>query len=149
MLQASIEFLSKEGFQIFLSVVLGGAIGLEREFRGKPAGLRTNILICMGATLFMIISSKVAQMGGQNFDPGRISAQVVTGIGFLGGGSIMQSGLTVHGLTTAATIWVVGAIGLAIGSSHFSIAIGTSVILLIVLVALRWVESFLSPKADK
>ncbi len=135
-----VTFLTKEGFQIFLAVILGGVIGIEREIKGKPAGLRTTILICVGSTLFMIVSSKFAAISGGRADPSRIAAQVATGIGFLGAGTIIQSGGMVRGLTSAATIWVIGAIGLAIGSSQYTIAIGTTVIILVVLSVLGKLE---------
>ncbi|CUS88767.1 MgtC/SapB family protein, partial [Candidatus Kryptonium thompsonii] len=103
-------------FKFFLAIVFGGLIGLERELKGKPAGFRTNILICLGSTLYMILSMKIAG------DPGRIAAQVVTGIGFIGAGTIIQARGTITGLTTAATIFVVASIGLAIGSNQIILA---------------------------
>jgi putative Mg2+ transporter-C (MgtC) family protein len=107
--------------KLVLAAVLGGVIGLERQIRDKPAGLRTNMLICMGATQFMAISSRVAViMGG---DPTRIAAQIITGIGFLGAGAVMQSHGFVTGLTTAATIWVVAGVGMAIGAAFYGTAI--------------------------
>ena len=94
---------------------------MEREFRDKPAGLRTNILICVGSTLFMSISTTVAQVLGG--DPTRIAAQIISGIGFLGAGAVLQSHGFVLGLTTAATIWVVAGIGMALGSGMYSLAV--------------------------
>src|SRR2546426_12382337 len=91
--------------KLLLAALLGGIIGVEREIRDKPAGLRTNILICVGSTLFMSISTKVALLLGG--DPTRISAQIISGIGFLGAGAVLHSHGFVSGLTTAATIWVV------------------------------------------
>ncbi|MEO5511502.1 MAG: MgtC/SapB family protein, partial [Longimicrobiales bacterium] len=107
--------------RLLLAAALGGMIGLEREASGKPAGFRTNLLICLGAALLMEISKKVAfdsfARTGVPADPGRIAAQIVSGIGFLGAGTIMQSrGGIVTGLTTAATLWVVAAIGMAVGA---------------------------------
>src|SRR5512140_1676985 len=99
-------------FRLVLAAGLGGAIGLEREYRHKPAGLRTNMLIALGSALFAILSVEVGASAGS---PDRIAAQVVTGIGFLGAGAILRSGQNVHGLTTAATIWVNAAIGMAAG----------------------------------
>ncbi len=98
--------------RLLLSFVLGMAVGLEREISDKPAGLRTNVLICLGSTLYTLVSLK---MGSSTTDPTRIAAQVVTGIGFLGAGAIMREGEHVTGLTTAATIFVVAAIGMAVG----------------------------------
>lgn len=108
------------GFKVVVSILCGGLIGLEREIKHKPAGLRTNILICLGATLFTTLSVLMAELAapGHPGDPARIAAQVVSGIGFLGGGMIMQSGGNVSGLTSAATVWVVAAIGLCIGLGY-------------------------------
>src|SRR2546423_15715101 len=100
--------------KLILAAILGGIIGLEREIRDKPAGLRTNILICVGSTLFMSISTKVAQILGG--DPTRIAAQIISGIGFLGAGAVLHSHGFVLGLTTAATIWVVAGGGMVLGS---------------------------------
>ena len=131
--------------RLILATLLGGLIGLEREISGKPAGLRTNILICVGATLLMEVSTSVAAMAspGQQADPGRIAAQVVSGIGFIGAGTILVARGNVIGLTTAATLWVVAAIGLAVGSHAYVEAIGTTVLVAVTLVLLGWVEEFL------
>src|SRR5262245_12494018 len=94
--------------QLLLATLLGGAIGMEREISGKPAGLRTNILICVGATLFTVLS---VQMSGARGDPGRIAAQVLTGVGFIGAGTILHARGSVTGLSRAATIWLVASIG--------------------------------------
>lgn len=127
-------------FRLTLAVILGGSIGWERQHSGKPAGLRTNVLICLGAALLTDISMRMASMGGPTADPGRISAQIVTGMGFLGAGTIIQARGTVMGLTTAATLWVVAAIGMAVGSGAYVEATGTTVLVLIVLLPLRAVE---------
>lgn len=103
------------GFKVVMAIICGGLIGLERELKHKPAGLRTNILICLGAVLFTSLSVLIAGDGPGLGDPGRIAAQVVTGIGFLGGGMIIRAGGSVTGLTSAATVWVVAAIGVCIG----------------------------------
>lgn len=112
------------GFKVMLAILCGGFIGLEREIKHKPAGLRTNILICLGAMLFTWLSIAMAGLGGPGRvgDPSRIAAQIVTGIGFLGGGMILQSGGSVSGLTSAATVWVVAAIGMCIGLGYPIIA---------------------------
>lgn len=98
--------------RLVVSLALGSLIGMERETHGRPAGLRTHILVCMGSTLFTITSYIIA---GQFNDPGRVAAQIVTGVGFLGAGTIIHQGSVVRGLTTAASIWAVAAIGLAVG----------------------------------
>lgn len=127
--------------------LLGGLVGWEREASGKPAGLRTNILICVGAALLTDISLQLGAGFGADVpaDPTRIAAQVVSGIGFLGAGTIIQARGAVHGLTTAATLWVVAAIGMGVGSSHYVEAVGSTALVLAVLFPLgmaeRWVES--------
>ncbi len=103
------------GFKVVVSIICGGIIGLERELKHKPAGLRTNILICLGAALYTILSLVISDSTGHAGDPARIAAQIVSGVGFLGGGMILQSGGAVSGLTSAATVWVVAAIGVCIG----------------------------------
>ncbi len=123
-----------------LAVFLGGAIGLERELQQKAAGLRTNILICVGAALFTELSlAMTAEFG----DPSRIAAQIVTGVGFLGAGAIIQGRGTVTGLTTAATMWLVAAIGMAVGFGALLEAIGTTLLVVLVLVALRPIERWI------
>jgi putative Mg2+ transporter-C (MgtC) family protein len=130
--------------RLALAVLLGGVVGLEREFHGKPAGLRTNILICVGAALLMELSRAVAATATVGpADPGRIAAQVVSGIGFIGAGTILVLRGSVVGLTTAATLWVVAAIGLAVGARAYVPAIGTTVLVVITLVFLGSIEDFI------
>ncbi len=117
-------------------------VGLERELSGKPAGLRTNILICLGATILTDLSVVIAQSVPNNGDPGRIAAQIVTGIGFLGAGTILQTRGAIHGLTTAATIWVVAAIGMLIGAGSFLAAAGTTAMVMLVLSVLGRFEDY-------
>ncbi|MBI4423779.1 MAG: MgtC/SapB family protein [Elusimicrobia bacterium] len=119
--------------KLLLSFTLGMVVGLEREISDKPAGLRTNVLICLGSTLFTLVSAK---MSGPMTDPTRIAAQVVSGIGFLGAGAIMREGEHVTGLTTAATIFVVAAIGMAVGFGFSSLAAVCTIATLIVQVVL-------------
>ncbi len=123
-----------------MATILGGAIGWEREHSHKPAGLRTNILICMAATLLTDISVRVAASAEGPADPGRIAAQIVTGVGFLGAGTIMQGQGIVTGLTTAATLWIVAAIGMAIGFGAVVEAVGTTLLALTTLIPLRRLE---------
>ena len=123
---------------IVLAVVFGGAIGLEREIRGKAAGLRTNVLICLGAAVFTMISR---QMGaGQEGAMTRIAAGVVTGVGFLGAGAIIRERAGVHGLTTAATIWLVASIGMACGAGFYNLAVISTVVAVVVLIGLAELE---------
>ncbi len=125
-----------------LAIVCGGLIGVEREMKDKPAGFRTNILICLGSMLFMWLSTQVAMVvaAGRPSDPGRIAAQVVTGIGFLGAGTIIQSRGRITGLTSAAMIWVVSAVGMSIGAGYSIIGLLTTGLILVVLVGLGLVE---------
>ncbi|HEY4651729.1 MAG TPA: MgtC/SapB family protein [Pontibacter sp.] len=124
--------------RVMLSALLGGLLGWERESRRQHAGLRTHIVIAVGACLLMLISIYVPQNFGEyrNVDPGRIAAQVVSGIGFLGAGAIFRLGGNTHGLTTAATIWAVAAVGLASGVGLYSAAIVVTFLLLFVLAIL-------------
>jgi putative Mg2+ transporter-C (MgtC) family protein len=124
--------------QLGLATVLGGAIGLERELGGKPAGLRTNILICMGSVLY----TKLSAVLGAGADQSRIAAQIVTGVGFIGAGTILHARGAVVGLTSAATIWVVAAIGVALGAGLHLEAVGTTLFVIVVLQGLGRVERF-------
>ena len=130
-------------FRVGLAAVLGGAIGFERELREREAGLRTHMLVSVGAALFTLVSAfawtdwQFSNASGIVFDPTRIAAQIVTGIGFLGAGAIIRQGLSVRGLTTAATLWVVAAIGMATGAGFYSAAIITTVLVLLSLYPLR------------
>jgi len=123
--------------RLALAAGLGGAIGLEREYRRKPAGLRTNMLIALGSALFAILSVELGTAAGT---PDRVAAQVVSGIGFLGAGAILRSGGNITGLTTAATIWVNSAIGMAAGLGSFSVAAGGAALTLVVLALLPFME---------
>ena len=108
--------------RLTLSCILGGIIGYERQSRRKSAGLRTNVLVCLGSCLIMVLSEALYLNveGRTNADPARLAAQVVSGIGFLGAGAIMKEGLTVTGLTTAACLWVVAGVGIAVGAGYYS-----------------------------
>ena len=129
--------------RIVLAAALGGAIGLERELREREAGLRTHMLVSVGAALFTMVSAyawtdwRFSTEEGLVFDPTRIAAQVVTGIGFLGAGAIIRQGLSVRGLTTAATLWVVAAIGMAAGVGYYEAAFVTTALVLLSLWPLR------------
>jgi putative Mg2+ transporter-C (MgtC) family protein len=130
-------------FMLLLAAALGGAVGLERELSGKPAGFRTNLLICVGAALLTDLSVAIGNMAVNpaNADPGRIAAQIVSGIGFLGAGTIIQARGAVVGLTTAATLWVVSAIGIAVGAGQYLEATGTTVLVLLALLVLGKIET--------
>ncbi|MCU1384043.1 MAG: MgtC/SapB family protein [Acidobacteria bacterium] len=131
-------------WRLLLAAGLGAAIGLEREYRQKPAGLRTNILIAVGSALFTIVSLSLTAGAG---DQSRVAGQIVTGIGFLGGGAIMRNRDTVHGMTTAATIWVNAAIGVATGSGQYALALFVAALTLVVLVVLPPIETYFERRA--
>ncbi len=120
--------------KIFLALVLGGALGMERQYHDKPAGFATNCLICLGAMLFTVLSEVMGLAGG---DPGRIAAQIVTGVGFIGAGSILRDGNKISGLTTAAGVWLVAAIGMAIGYGEYIWATACAAAILLVQLVLR------------
>jgi putative Mg2+ transporter-C (MgtC) family protein len=122
----------------------GGLVGLERELKGKPAGLRTNILICVGAAIYMQVGLLLVHAGGETrLDITRIAAQIVTGIGFLGAGCIIQQGSQITGLTSAATIWVVAAIGIVAGAGFPVIAFIAAIMVVLTLYALGKLEKHL------
>jgi putative Mg2+ transporter-C (MgtC) family protein len=123
------------------AALCGAMVGLERELRRKPAGLRTNILICIGAAMYMTAGLLVVDEGNQAGDPTRIAAQVVSGVGFLGAGTILQAKGRVTGLTSAATIWVVAAIGIISGAGYPILAFVASCMVVLTLVVLREVEN--------
>lgn len=129
-------------FKLLLSLLLGASIGLERRQRGQVAGMRTFALISMGATLAMLVSIYIPQeyMGLKNGDPGRIAAQVISGIGFLGAGAIIQMKGSVRGLTTAAGIWMTACIGLAIGSGLYMVSVFAAMLILVVFRLLDMLE---------
>lgn len=128
------------------AALCGGVIGIERELKGKPAGFRTNILICVGACMYTLVGVFLLE-GGDSGGASRVAAQVVTGIGFLGAGSILRSGGHVTGLTSAATIWVVAAIGLISGAGFPVVALVAAIMVVGTLVVLRGVESrYLDPR---
>ncbi|TMJ98212.1 MAG: MgtC/SapB family protein [Actinobacteria bacterium] len=132
--------------RLLIAAALTGAVGLERELRERAAGLRTHMLVGVGAALFTIVSAYAwtdfIQAGGNvvRLDPTRVAAQIVTGIGFLGAGAIIRQGLSVRGLTTAAGLWVVAAIGTAIGAGFYSAGLITTGIVLVGLGPFRWLE---------
>jgi putative Mg2+ transporter-C (MgtC) family protein len=129
--------------RLSLAAILGGLIGVERELREREAGLRTHLLVALGSALFTIVGAYGFHAfldSGQSVvraDPTRIAAQIVTGIGFLGAGAIIRQGLSVRGLTTAATLWVVAAVGLAAGAGYYSAAVITTAVVLVALWPLR------------
>jgi putative Mg2+ transporter-C (MgtC) family protein len=133
--------------RLLIAAGLGGAIGLERELRDHEAGFRTHLLVSLGACVFTLVSAYAwsdwtfSQKTGTVFDPTRIAAQIVTGIGFLGAGAIIVRGVSVRGLTTAATLWVVAAIGMAAGTGYYAIGIGAAVLVLVSLGPLKLIST--------
>lgn len=139
--------------RVALAALLGGVIGLERELRDKEAGLRTNMLVAMGAALFTVSSIQFAEFyvgwsGSITYDPSRIISNIVTGIGFLGGAVIFKNERKISGATTAASIWVVTAVGIAAGGGRYVTAVGATVLILIVLLVVGWLETAVGFKSD-
>lgn len=141
--------------RVLSAVLLGFAIGLEREMTNKYAGLRTNILVCLGACVFTIISIygfPMVSVTGDEFgtrDTARVAAQVVTGIGFIGGGTVLRHGATVFGLTTAATLWISASIGMACGAGMYGLAIIATILSILVLISVRIFETNVLPASTK
>jgi putative Mg2+ transporter-C (MgtC) family protein len=133
-MEIDVEF----GLRLLISFAIGTAIGLEREYRSKAAGLRTMIMICLGATIFTEIS---IQLGGNT--PDRIASTIISGIGFLGAGVIFKDGLSVSGITTATTIWISAALGMAVGAGEYFIAVIGSAVVLIVLVLFEKIQTLI------
>lgn len=133
---------------MLVSTLLGTMVGWERQVGRKPAGLRTHTLVCTGSTLFVLMTVHAARdFGGGSVDPTRIIHGVVTGVGFLGAGSIMRQEGLVYGLTTAASVWMVAAIGVAVGVHAWGLAITGTVLALLVLEGYRWIERRLEGEA--
>jgi putative Mg2+ transporter-C (MgtC) family protein len=129
----------EEAAQVSVAFIIGAVIGLEREFRSKPAGFRTMILICVGSCLYTILSKE-----SNLASPDRIASNIVTGIGFIGAGVIFKEGISVNGLTTAALIWITAALGMAIGFNNYPLAIVVSSMVVIVLFILEPVQRFIN-----
>lgn len=152
-LYAFVDLAFPVGIKVLMSILCGGLIGIERELKSKPAGIKTNILICLGATLYSeisILNSQTFIGDGYHGDPSRVAAQIVSGIGFLGAGAILQSRASVVGLTTAATMWVVAAIGTCIGCGYPLVAFIFTMTVLFTLLAIDRIENrFLSRSGTK
>ena len=136
--------------EVLLSIVFSSALGYQREKRGHGAGLRTHIMVALGACLIMQVSVGAPDfLASPNRDPARLAAQVVSGIGFLGAGTIIQNGTNIRGLTTAATIWLCGGIGLACGAGYFSAALISAAAAFAALIALSRFEKYITRKSPK
>jgi putative Mg2+ transporter-C (MgtC) family protein len=134
-------FWNDDAFKVLVSAIFGALIGLEREWSGKSAGFRTMMLVCVGSTLFTIVSFNMAKLGGDVNDVTRIASNIATGIGFIGAGLIFRGGKNVHGLTTAATVWTTAAIGMAVGIGNYTVATATALAVWVILVPLYYAES--------
>lgn len=134
--------------RLLLAMIMGGLIGLEREFVNRPAGFRTHTLVCLGSALIMVTGEHLFKTYHQlvNLDPARLGAQVVSGIGFLGAGTIMNDGHRVRGLTTAASLWVVGCVGLAVGAGFYTGAIAAFALAYFTLIFLKRFERLFEKK---
>jgi putative Mg2+ transporter-C (MgtC) family protein len=133
-------------FRLFIAVLLGGVIGMEREMHGRPAGFRTHIVVCLGAAMLMVASEYYRNYVDMEtvFDPNRMAAGIITGIGFLGAGAIMREENMVRGLTTAGCIWFVAGLGIVIGKGLFPLALWGTLLVLVMLVFFRYVENWMS-----
>jgi len=129
----------EEAAQVSISFMIGAILGIEREFRSKPAGFRTMILICVGSCLYTILSQQLGGVGNTD----RVASNIVTGIGFIGAGVIFKEGISVNGLTTAALIWVTAALGMAVGYKSYPIAIVVTIIVVVVLFILEPVQRYI------
>ena len=135
--------------RIIFSIILGSIIGFEREITNKSAGLRTQILVCLGSCIFTILSIYGFSTAVSLYpigDPSRVAAQIITGIGFIGAGTVLRQGLTVTGLTTASTLWIAAAIGMSCGCGKLSIAVVSTILTIAILVLIRIFEVKIMPK---
>jgi putative Mg2+ transporter-C (MgtC) family protein len=155
-MRAAPELALWEGLlRLGLAAVLAGAIGVERELREQEAGLRTHMLVCVGATMFMLVGVygwadvRLGTGIGVVVDPSRVASYVVSGIGFLGAGAIIKHGINVRGLTTAASLWVVAAIGVAVGAGMYTFSLATTALVIVALWPLSQVKRLIQGKADE
>lgn len=143
-----IEMYLTIAIKLIVACVLGGIVGYEREYTNRPAGFRTHILVCVGSALVMITSGFIFDMyvSQVNIDPTRIGAQVISGIGFLGAGTIIRQGFNVRGLTTAASLWAVSAVGIAVGVGFYGGAVIATFLIFVTLILLKKLEECLAKK---
>lgn len=132
--------------RLIIAAILGAAIGIERERTDHPAGMRTHMLVALGSATFTVLSIEAFKAPGA--DPARVAAQIVTGIGFLGAGAILKRGVSVKGLTTAASLWAVAAVGMAAGAAAYGIAVAATIIVVVSLWPLRIIEDRWFPRKD-
>lgn len=141
-----LEFTGEDFIKLLLAMLIGGLIGMERQYRDKAAGVRTMMLICVGSTLFTIFSIK---LGGESVDRTRIAANIVSGVGFLGAGAIIRDAGRVVGLTTASTIWIVAALGMGVGSGEYVFSVGAIFIVLVALLVFSPIERSISRRRER
>ena len=144
------QLLALDPTPLILAVIIGGSIGFEREVHGRPAGLRTHVLVCLSSTVLILLSRRLPEaerIVGANLvlDPNRLAAGIVTGIGFLGAATVVRAGDLVRGITTGACIWSVAALGIALGNGAYGLAVSSTVVILAALVVLDIVERGISP----
>jgi len=144
------DLLWSDALPLLFALLLGGAVGLEREFHGRPAGLRTHILVCLSSTMLILVSRKLGSADGLGvgrvvFDPNRMGAGIVTGIGFLGASTVLRSGDFLRGLTTAACIWFVAGLGIALGVQQYGLGCLCTAIVLAVLTVVNQVAGVIAP----
>ncbi len=145
------QFQHLDWMALLLAIVVGGAIGFERELHGRPAGVRTHMMVCLSATLVIQASQRVPNALGDTvvghlvFDPNRLAAGIVTGIGFLGAATVIRSGDIVRGITTGACVWAVAVLGIVIGQQHYALALAGTGAMLVVLIGFDWVFRWVNP----
>jgi putative Mg2+ transporter-C (MgtC) family protein len=147
-----LELSGPDFLPLFFALLLGGSVGLEREFHGRPAGLRTHILVCLSSTMLIMMSQRLASEGAGPgaaarlvFDPNRMGAGIVTGIGFLGASTVLRSGDFLRGLTTAACIWYVAGLGIVLGDRNYQLGVVCTAIVLVVLTVVNRLGSWITP----
>ena len=144
-----LDFYSNYFGRIALALIMGVLLGTERQITGKTAGIKTHGLVSMGASLFVIISLIISEQFQEStvFDPLRVASHIIVGVGFIGGGTIFIQGASISGLTTAANLWVAAGIGMAIGFGLYPLAIGVTILTLLVFIITSFIEKKLSPKS--
>jgi putative Mg2+ transporter-C (MgtC) family protein len=142
------QYTAEIMLRLILAALLGGIVGFEREHTNRPAGFRTHILVCVGSALVMVTSEFIFAKYGKvaNIDPARLGAQVISGIGFLGAGTIIRDGFNVKGLTTAASLWAVSCVGIAVGIGFYEGAVAATFMIFLTLITLKKAEKFFTRK---
>ena len=145
------QFQHLDWTALLLAIAVGGAIGLERELHGRPAGVRTHMMVCLSATIAIQASQSVPTLLGESvadslvFDPNRLAAGIVTGIGFLGAATVIRSGDIVRGITTGSCVWAVAVLGIVIGQQHYALALAGAGVMLAVLIGFDWIFRWVNP----